>query len=55
MPKLTSGRPPHELDYIAGLFALATNPAAEHASGPEVVTFFKKSKLEIVSKPTPLY
>jgi len=49
LPKLTSGRPPHELAYIAGLFSIATSPIADQATGPEVVTFFKKSKLEVVS------
>ena len=49
LPKLRQGRPPHEVEYLDALFRHAS-PHSESINGPDVVTFFKKSKLEVVSK-----
>jgi len=48
--KMTNGRPPYEVDYINSLFGLCSNGASS-ISGPMAVSFFKKSKLELVSNP----
>ena len=48
LTKMTNGRPPHEVDYFDSLFGLCANGAS--ISGPLAVSFFKKSKLELVSK-----
>lgn len=48
LPKLTSGRPPHEIAYINSLFGRAC-PNSEQISGSDVVAFFKKSKIDLVS------
>ena len=45
--KITGGRPEHELAYFEQLFQTAGNGASELA-GPVVVTFFKRSNLEMV-------
>jgi len=47
LPKLSSGRPKEELDYLNSLFAIAS-PDSDTIAGPAVVAFFKQSKLEIV-------
>ena len=48
MPRLFGGRPPHEIAYLNSLFGIAC-PTSENISGADVVAFFKRSKLEMVS------
>jgi len=45
---MTNGRPSYEVDYLNSLFEMCSNGASS-ISGPMAVSFFKKSKLELVS------
>ena len=47
-PRLISSRPAHEVAYINSLFSLA-NPGSEAIKGSDVVAFFKRSNVELVS------
>lgn len=46
--KMTNGRPAYEVDYLNSLFDMCSNGASS-ITGPMAVSFFKKSKLELVS------
>ena len=48
LTRLMKGRPPHEVSYLNSLFGMAC-PNSENISGSDVVAFFKKSKVEMVS------
>ena len=49
LTRLMKGRPPHEVSYLNSLFGIAC-PNSENISGSDVVAFFKKSKVDMVSQ-----